>query len=624
MALRRLAITLGVLSLLLTLPVQAQAPGQYTSAECPEDLAELPIECGKVTVPLYHQDAARGTIQLAVFRMRATGDSPAAEPLVMLQGGPGGSVNTLVATAASGMLEGLLNDRDLVFIEQRGNLYSDPALVCQAYTRIYAQALQSSELGALEAAEREAIDTCMAEFSAKGADLAAFDSFENARDIPLVVIDGLGYDAYHLYGVSYGSLLAQHVMEVAPRRLLSVILDAVAPRGIDTDVESINYGWRALNLLLQACAADDVCNEQHPDLQATLLDLIERLNEAPVDVTIVDPGSGEEFTIKLNGSRLAVALFNSLYDTGNLRRVPSQILASATRDDFEWAAQTLGALLDSSFSVGMQLAVNCAERDTATSQQVVNPDVPAIFVQALQQEQADLDEVCRSVNVPILPDEARMLADTPIPTLLMSGEFDPITPPAYGDLVAQQLPRATHVVFPGVAHGALYGSCPQSIARAFLQNPGAALDMSCVETMGLTFVKTLELAERKLDNLTFLAPKDWLEVQPGAYTDFENLVAVRIIEGRSLDEELNSFLSEIDDALKQGIAEIVVQRQAQIGNFEWQLLQVDIAQSDVSIITAGTESAGQAYLVQLQTSVGLADQLAEDLLIPLLMAFRVD
>jgi len=139
-----LLMTVGVLSLLLAAVVQAQEVGKYTSTDCPEEFADLPVECGEVTVPLYHEDPARGTIQLAVFRMRATGGMPTADPLVMLQGGPGGSVNTLVNVAASGTLGDLLADRDLVFIEQRGNLYSQPSLICPTFTRIYAEALQLS------------------------------------------------------------------------------------------------------------------------------------------------------------------------------------------------------------------------------------------------------------------------------------------------------------------------------------------------------------------------------------------------------------------------------------------------------------------------------------------------
>jgi pimeloyl-ACP methyl ester carboxylesterase len=612
--------------ILLAVSGQAQTVGQYTTTDCPDEFAELPVtlECGEVTAPLYHEDPARGTIQLAVFRLRAAGDAPAADPLVMLQGGPGGSVNTLVTVAASGSLQDLLNDRDLVFIEQRGNLYSKPALVCPTYTRVYAEALQSTDLGALAAAEAEAVERCTAEFSAAGVDLAAFDSYENARDIPLVVLDGLGYDAYNLYGVSYGSLLAQHVMEVAPRGLRSVILDAVAPRGVNPNEQSINYGWRALNLLLQACEADETCSSQHPNLTAELFSLIERLNESPADITIVDTATGEEFTIKLNGSRLAVALFNSLYDTSGLRRIPAEIFASAAQDDFEWASATLSSLLSSSFSVGMNFAVNCAEHDYAASEQTVDPDVPAVFAQALQQEQADQAASCRLIDVPPLPDEARTLADAPIPTLVMSGEFDPITPPDYGELVAQALPNAKHVVFPGTAHGAIYGACPQSIARAFLQDPEAELDTSCVQEMGLTFLKTVRFVEYQLDGVVFLGPEGWLEIDSGAYADFEtgSILVVRVIEGRSLQAELDALLGEAQGALEEGTAEIVVQRQARLGSFEWELLRIDSARNNISLIVAGAESDSQTYLVQLQTSPDQADQLAEDVLIPLLNSLR--
>jgi len=615
-----------IVSLLLAVSAAAQTPGQYVPTDCPDNLRDMSValECGQVTVPLYHEDVSRGTIQLAVFRMRAAGDDPAEDPLVLLQGGPGGSVKTLVEVAASGIIQDLLADRDLVFIEQRGNLYSEPALVCPTYTRIYAEALQSAEVAALETAERQAISACLAEFTAAGVDLAAFDSYENARDIPLVVLDGLGYSSYNLYGVSYGSLLAQHVMEIAPRGLRSVILDAVAPRGVNPDDQSINYGWRALDRLLQACDADEVCRSQYPDLRDQMFDLIERLNASPVDISITDPGTGAAFDIKLNGSRLAVAIFNSLYDTGGLYQLPSLISASVARDDFDWAAAVIGSILDSSFSVGMHAAVNCAERVDPPSEPMVDPDVPEVFAQALMQEQSDLTVICQVIDVPPLPDEARTPADVSIPTLLMSGEFDPITPPDYGEQVARALPNATHVVFPGVAHGALFGTCPQGIARDFLRDPNTALDTSCVQQMGLTFRQTFELVEYQLDNLVFLAPKDWAEVERGTYTDFENVLLVSTIEGSSAQAEIDNLLGQLEDALADGTAEIAVQREAQIGEFTWQILQIDIAEAGITLIAAGTDNAAQTHLVQLQTPIDRADSLAEDVLIPLLISFRVE
>lgn len=195
-----------------------------------------------------------------------------------------------------------------MFIEQRGNRYSRPSLVCPTYVEklavILAEVIDDSTSNQRMV---EASQACLDQFAADNIDLSAFDSYENARDIPTVVIDALGYTSYNLYGVSYGSLLAQHVMEIAPRGLRSVILDAVVPRDQDFNQLAIDNGWRAFARLANTCDTDEVCADASPDIEQTLLDLIANLTANPIDVPFINPVSGETSSIVLDGSQMATA-----------------------------------------------------------------------------------------------------------------------------------------------------------------------------------------------------------------------------------------------------------------------------------------------------------------------------
>jgi pimeloyl-ACP methyl ester carboxylesterase len=615
------AIGLSVIVLMLfaAAPFQAQEGERYTPGDCPEAFAQLPVsvECGSVSAPLYHDDPSAGSIELAVFVMRASGDAPSPEPLVMLQGGPGGSVETLVFVAASGMLGNLTAERDLVFIEQRGNLYSRPNLTCPTYTRMFTETLgQTVDPEQVKAAELTAVSACLDEFRAAQIDLAAFDSYENARDIPLVVLDALGYTAYHLYGVSYGSLLAQHVMEIAPRGLRSVILDAVVPRDVNPDDQSIDFGWRSLSLLFAACAADEMCSSQHPALQEMLFDLLARLDAEPATITITDMRNGAEYPALLNGSRLAIALFNSLYDSAGLRRIPNEIARAATEGDLTWAAQALSSLLDSSFSVGMQLAVNCAEHVYSDADPVVSPEVPVLFAQALQAEAGSTAQVCRLISVPVLPDEASAPADEAVPVLLLSGEFDPITPPVYGDRVAETLPNAVHVVFGGVSHGALLGGgrCPVEIALAFLNDPESEPDTSCAQQMRLQFTQTFDLVDHTSGTFTVGIPEGWTQIQPDVFTDGGSIVlAVGEFEGAVLDDQFTQFF---EDMLSE-----TERLQVQLGMYTWRMHILRLEDEGMYLFVAGTETDAHTYMVLSQGSLSEFDVLLQDLLFPVLGSF---
>jgi pimeloyl-ACP methyl ester carboxylesterase len=74
-----------------------------------------------------------------------------------------------------------------------------------------------------------------------------------------------------------------------------------------------------------------------------------------------------------------------------------------------------------------------------------------------------------------------------LPVLLLSGEYDPITPPAWGQLAADYLPNSTHFVMPGMGHGLIDvvgRPCPTSIVVQFLLDPFSPPDGRCVEQMG--------------------------------------------------------------------------------------------------------------------------------------------
>lgn len=612
-------IALGLIALSTTLATsQAQAPAEFMPIDCPEVFADLPLalECGTVAVPLEHDDPQRGTIEVAVFRARATGDNPAPDPLVLLQGGPGGSVDTLVFGAVLSLTD-VLAQRDLVFVEQRGNLYSRPSLNCPTYFDEFVAVLASPDVD-MKQSELQAVQTCLNQFAAAGIDLAAFDSYENARDIPMVMIDALGYDSYNLYGVSYGSLLAQHVMEVDPRGLRSVILDAIAPRGQDFEVLSIEYGWRAFKRLAEACAADEVCASASPDLEAALLELLERLEAEPIQVTTTNPYSGEEIQIRVDDNALAQAVFSSLYDTASLTILPSKISAAAQGNDLEWAAQTVLALVQPNFSIGLNMSVNCSEQNYDVPQPAISPEVPKIFAQAMMDGSLEKTDICPLLNVPLIPAEANTPTDADIPTLLLSGEYDPITPAEYGRRVAESLPKAKHVEFPATGHGAMFSSsCSASVVAAFLSDPAAELDLSCVESMSLSFAINFNLTERTVGTASLLVPTSWMEVEAGAFTDMaSNFMLVREEEGRVLQQQINQTFDGLPEQL------LGQPEQRRLGEYVWTIYTIRLDSEDVVIFAAGTETDARTYIVLIQGKLSQAQQLEDGLLLPTLAAFR--
>ena len=72
--------------------------------------------------------------------------------------------------------------------------------------------------------------------------------------------------------------------------------------------------------------------------------------------------------------------------------------------------------------------------------------------------------------------------ESDVPALILSGEFDPVTPPRWGEQAAETLPKSRHVVVPGTGHGATGVGCVPKLIEEFIEKGTAEeLDTACVE-----------------------------------------------------------------------------------------------------------------------------------------------
>jgi len=80
------------------------------------------------------------------------------------------------------------------------------------------------------------------------------------------------------------------------------------------------------------------------------------------------------------------------------------------------------------------------------------------------------------------PADATTPVVTAIPTLLISGGLDPVTPPAYAEEVAKTLSNHRHVVGTGYGHIVSPHACGPRLVAAFVDRAGFdTLPASCLE-----------------------------------------------------------------------------------------------------------------------------------------------
>jgi pimeloyl-ACP methyl ester carboxylesterase len=73
---------------------------------------------------------------------------------------------------------------------------------------------------------------------------------------------------------------------------------------------------------------------------------------------------------------------------------------------------------------------------------------------------------------------------TRVPALVLEGEFDPVTPPRYGEEVVRTLPNGRLLVLRGQGHNVIGAGCMPKLFAQFLQDADAKkLDAKCLDTL---------------------------------------------------------------------------------------------------------------------------------------------
>ncbi|MCO5179106.1 MAG: alpha/beta hydrolase [Candidatus Promineofilum sp.] len=444
------------------------------------DGAALGFECGYVVVPERHSEADGATIRIPVAVRRATAADARPDPLLLAQGGPGGDAFGVFSLLVPNTE--IAANRDIVIFNQRGTPYAEPDLSCPETEAILPQMLAASEEIGQQLYD-EAIDACYARLRGEGIDLSAYNSLENAADIPLIA-RALGYETYNFYGVSYGTLLGLHLMRNHPEGLRAVILDSVVPPDINFISEIPASEDRVLSEVFAACEADPACREQYPDLEERFFTLVRQYNENPVTLALANPDTGERYDAYMDGTTLRSILFQLLY-VPRMSAVFPKMVADLEKGDTRYIESMWPLLVfDQLVSEGMYYSVICAED--------ADIDVAAIPLESLRPEIGETarDDIqsyvdaCARWQVELLPPAIDDPVISDIPTLLLSGRFDPITPPAFAAAAAARLSNATVLVDPTASHGvAFFNPCVNGIISEFLDDPTASPDSTCLTAL---------------------------------------------------------------------------------------------------------------------------------------------
>jgi pimeloyl-ACP methyl ester carboxylesterase len=443
------------------------------------------VLCGYVSVPLHHGRPDSPRIRLATVVIPAADTARRKpDPLFLAQGGPGGStIGGFGRVLLEDPSKRPVLDRDLVLWDQRGTYFSQPRLQCREVARLPADAGPERE--------RDAYRACGTRLAAEAGDLSAFNSQENARDVDALRAV-LGYEAFNFYGVSYGTELGQFLMRERPKHLRSVVLDAVVPLGFNlvTDVPAVRQ--RVMEQYARTCSESARCNDAYPNLGARYLSLLDRLDAAPVPLPPprAVAGGTPPAPETISGRDLDAALFQSIYHREAVPLVP-YIVDRAERGDYSFVLNyvTLMREARSDMADGMYLTVLCSEYGDTPARALQFGGVIRRLADAAAEDARQILQVCRDWGIRVLDKALLEPVRSDVPTLLLSGSFDPITPPAHAERVAAPLARAWTVTFARGTHGqAFLLPCANRTIAAFLDAPDRRPPATCADEAAPAFL----------------------------------------------------------------------------------------------------------------------------------------
>ena len=447
--------------LLFALPTWA-SDNTATDDSCYVDGLSDRLRCGFVKVPENYDEPNGKQIQVHYAVLPAIKPSFTKEALLAIAGGPGQSA---IENAASfdHIFTKVRQQRDILLIDQRGTGQSN-LLQCLGEGFEGALALNENDLDVTVETQK-----C---FDAIDADVTQYGSETALKDFEAVRAH-LGYDKLHLYGISYGTRMAQLYMRHYPQVLATVTLDGVVP--MQQSVLHIGDAIdRAIDLLLDDCSNNELCHRQFDKLEQELNQVNTLLEQGPVISQTRDPLTNEPTQLTMTRVKFMSAIRMALY-SASVRALLPHAIHQAAQGNYQSIMGLYALTVNSTgIAAGMHASVVCGE----DWQRFGKDERQRAQQNYFAREMLDgFDKTCPIWNIPAVADSFSAPIDSNIPTLVLSGQIDPATPPSWGEMAMEKLTNAKHFIAPYATHGVAYQSCANDLV-AQLVNTGSAETLS--------------------------------------------------------------------------------------------------------------------------------------------------
>jgi len=444
---------LSVLSLFVALARAVEPPPVYTPTACDFAVVSAAVsarlQCGTLKV----QSPDGSQFQLAVVRKAAAEPKNGAAPVLFLHGGPGGEMTRFTGLSAADFVPG----HELIAIDMRGSGRSRPLFCPQLSANLRQVLAQSPDDNTLLQQRRDALLQCQQQMQAQGYSPADFGSVQTVQDLELLR-EQLNIEKWHLYSVSYGTVVALQYLAVAPRVLASVTLDSVYPPDeLLTSFKLQQDQW--LRQLDQLCQQQPGCPQRFGPMPDLFNRALAQLSQNPLLITVA------QGQLLLTPDKLRLAVMAAATAEQPLSLLPLWLEAVTAGHTAVLRPLAEAIITADSVQYGAAMATECADRKRFYQQGRAD---------SLEQIFGLPDGVCAAfgglpeqLQTPQVPATAKVRTSV----LLLSGGLDLFQPDSL--VLSQWLgPHSQLVAVPSALHGVRGPDpCLRKMVSDFIQTP---------------------------------------------------------------------------------------------------------------------------------------------------------
>ena len=440
------------------------------------------FSCAKVKVPLDYSNPGGETIEIAVKKRAATGDSVGS--LFINPGGPGGSGIELVDSAGTYFSKNLTGSYDVVGFDPRG-VGSSTAIDCLSDSDLDAERAGENDpatpsaTATIERAQK--MNTACESKTGTPGLLDHIDTISAARDLDVLrAVEG--QQALTYLGFSYGTYLGATYAELFPANTGRLVLDGAVDPSLSAEDMTLGQAKAfevALRAYVQECQSSKLSCPLSGDVDSgvsQIREFLESTKTAPIPTS--DPQRPLTYDLALTGvlgamyqtslwSSLTAALTQAMDTSGSRDGSALMVITDAfasRQSDGSYSGNSTEALMP----------VNCldfpVQGDDASWEQnatAVKEASPTFSAQLLYP-----DAYCQGWGHESSRKREKITASGAAPILVVGTTGDPATPYAWSEALAEQLETGQLLTWKGNGHTA-YGrsnDCVKNAVDTYLLN----------------------------------------------------------------------------------------------------------------------------------------------------------